>query len=45
MQVVQQMAQNKSQGAPMMAGTGGGIIKTTASVLNSFNNPLKGILK
>ena len=46
MQVVAQMAQNKSQGAPMMVnGTGGGIIKTTASVLNSFNNPLKGILK
>jgi hypothetical protein len=45
MQVVAQMAQNKSQGAPVMSGTGGGIIKTTASVLNSFNNPLKGILK
>jgi len=45
MQVVQTMAQNSSQGAPVMAGTGGGIIKTTASILNSFNNPLKGIFK
>ena len=45
MQVVQQMAQNQSQGAPIMSGTGSGIIKTTASVLNSFNNPLKGIFK
>ncbi|AOO10388.1 hypothetical protein RW03080701_012 [Synechococcus phage S-RIM8] len=34
---------------PMIVGGGGGnvgtIVKTTAAVLNSFNNPLKGILK
>ncbi len=45
MQVVSTMAQNQQQGAPIMSGTASGIIKTTASVLNSFNNPLKGILK
>ena len=39
------MINNASSGAPVMQGTGSGIVKTTASVLNSFNNPLKGILK
>jgi hypothetical protein len=39
------MMNNSSSGAPVMAGTGSKIVNTTAAVLNSFNNPLKGIFK
>jgi len=39
------MMNNSSSGAPVMAGTGSKIVSTTAAVLNSFNNPLKGIFK
>jgi hypothetical protein len=46
-QQVQSMSQQGQATPPMIAGGdgGGSIIKTTASILNSFNNPLKGILK